>query len=129
MTRYFTVVLYTLFVALASARADTLTLRNGTSLTGYWIGVDAQQVTFSVNDQIVSFPRSEVLKITFAAITEAVVPPPIPTIAIGQTTDQVTRTLGQPKSIMDVGTKKVYIYAIPTKMKITFNDGKVTDVE
>jgi hypothetical protein len=51
--------------------------------------------------------------------------PPV-SISIGQTMDQVTAALGQPKSIVDLGAKKIYIYK---DMKITFKDGKVTDVQ
>ena len=51
--------------------------------------------------------------------------PPV-TVSLGQTTDQVQGILGQPKSIMDLGAKKIYIYP---KLKITFKDGKVSDVE
>ena len=47
-------------------------------------------------------------------------------IALGQTFDQVTAILGQPKTVMDLGAKKIYVYP---DMKITFNAGKVTDVQ
>ena len=57
--------------------------------------------------------------------------PPTPaaaptTIALGQTVDQVTASMGQPTRIIDLGTKKVYVYK---DMKITFKAGKVSDVE
>ena len=48
------------------------------------------------------------------------------TISVGQTTDQVTAALGAPKRIVDLGTKKIYVYQ---DMKITFKAGKVSDVE
>jgi hypothetical protein len=38
----------------------------------------------------------------------------------------VTGILGQPKSVVDLGAKKIYVYP---DMKITFNNGKVTDVQ
>jgi hypothetical protein len=38
----------------------------------------------------------------------------------------VTSSLGQPKSIVNLGTKKIYVY---NDMKITFKDGKVSDVQ
>jgi len=47
-------------------------------------------------------------------------------IGLGQTFDQVTAILGQPKSVVDLGAKKIYVYP---DMKITFNGGKVTDVQ
>jgi hypothetical protein len=49
-----------------------------------------------------------------------------PTVALGQTPAQVTSTLGKPKSIMDLGPKKIYVYQ---DMKVTFNGGKVTDIK
>jgi hypothetical protein len=49
-----------------------------------------------------------------------------PTVALGQTSDQVVGALGKPKSIMDLGTKKIYVYP---DMKVTLNNGKVTDIK
>ena len=51
---------------------------------------------------------------------------PTTTIAVGQSIDQVTSSLGQPKKVVDLGVKKIYIYP---DMKITFKTGKVTTVE
>jgi hypothetical protein len=54
-------------------------------------------------------------------------PPTAPaTITRGQSIDQVTASLGTPAVVIDMGPKKVYKYK---DMKITFNDGKVSDVE
>ncbi len=47
-------------------------------------------------------------------------------LSMGLTTDQVVAGMGQPKQIVDLGAKKVYVY---DNLKITFNNGKVTDVE
>jgi len=47
-------------------------------------------------------------------------------IELGQTIDQVTAALGTPVRIVDMAAKKIYVYK---DMKITFNDGKVTDVQ
>jgi len=47
-------------------------------------------------------------------------------ISLGQTIDQVTAILGQPKSVVDLGAKKIYVYK---DMKVVFNSGKVTDVQ
>ncbi len=47
-------------------------------------------------------------------------------IALGQTIDQVTSALGQPLTVIDLGSKKIYKYK---DMKITFRNGKVSDVE
>jgi hypothetical protein len=59
----------------------------------------------------------------------APIPPPAAppaTVSLGMTTDQVVAILGQPKNIMDLGARKIYIYP---GQKITFKDGKLSDVE
>jgi hypothetical protein len=48
------------------------------------------------------------------------------TIALGQTPAQVKAAKGAPKSIVNLGTKQIYIYE---DMKIYFTAGKVTDVK
>jgi hypothetical protein len=59
-------------------------------------------------------------------------PPPVPadtppqTISLGQTKDQVVAAMGQPVRIADLGKKQIYYYK---DLKITFVDGKVTDVQ
>jgi hypothetical protein len=47
-------------------------------------------------------------------------------ISMGMSIDEVTAAFGEPPRKFDGGTKKIYIYK---DMKITFNDGKVTDVQ
>ncbi len=61
-----------------------------------------------------------------AGETPAPIAPPPAEISVGQTIDQVEAALGQPKSKVNVGTKKIYVYQ---DMKITFKDGKVADVQ
>ena len=51
--------------------------------------------------------------------------PPV-TITLGMTVDQVRAALGSPKDIADLGAKKIYVY---NSMKVTFVNGKVTDVQ
>jgi hypothetical protein len=51
---------------------------------------------------------------------------PPPTVALGQTIDQVTSAFGQPATVIDLGAKKVYNYP---GMKVTFRNGKVSDVQ
>jgi hypothetical protein len=67
-------------------------------------------------------------------------PPPIPpppppadepaaapkTISLGQTKDTVVANFGQPGKIAKVGTKEIYYYP---DLKVTFVNGKVTDVQ
>jgi hypothetical protein len=47
-------------------------------------------------------------------------------IQIGQTIDQVKSILGQPEKTVDLGKKQIYVYK---DLKITFIDGKVSDVQ
>jgi hypothetical protein len=51
---------------------------------------------------------------------------PPPSVALGQTTDQVKAILGNPTKTADVGPKTIYYY---DGMKVVFKAGKVTDVE
>jgi hypothetical protein len=48
------------------------------------------------------------------------------TIEKGMTPDEVTNALGKPDKIVNLGTKQLYIYK---DMKITFVNGKVSDVQ
>lgn len=49
-----------------------------------------------------------------------------PTVSLGMTFDQVRAALGPPQQVMDAGTKQIYIYP---SVKITFLDGRVSDIE
>lgn len=51
---------------------------------------------------------------------------PPPTIALGQTKDQVTAGFGQPMRIAKLGAKEIFYYK---DMKVTFTNGKVSNVE
>jgi ATP:corrinoid adenosyltransferase len=51
---------------------------------------------------------------------------PPPTIAIGQTKDEVTAAFGQPVRIAKLGAKTIFYYK---DMKVTFTNGKVRNVE
>ena len=54
-------------------------------------------------------------------------PPAQPaSIELGQTTDQVKAAMGAPTRIANLGPKVIYYYS---GMKVTFKDGKVSDVE
>ena len=52
---------------------------------------------------------------------------PPPTISIGQTKDQVVAAFGQPQRTAKVGVKEIFYY--PDKMKVTFTNGKVSNIE
>ena len=53
-------------------------------------------------------------------------PPAPPTVALGQTTDQVTAGFGQPLRVAKLGAKTIFYYK---DMKVTFTNGKVSNVE
>jgi hypothetical protein len=54
-------------------------------------------------------------------------PPAEPTqIAVGESIDQVTAAMGVPVRIVDLTTKKIYVYK---DLKITFKSGKVSEVQ
>ena len=59
------------------------------------------------------------------------IPAPAPpvesqTVNLGDTPERVTAAMGQPKNIVNLGTRQIYVYA---NLKITFENGKVTDVQ
>ncbi|MGA7107616.1 MAG: hypothetical protein WBY75_07745 [Terracidiphilus sp.] len=64
------------------------------------------------------------------AAAAAAAPPapaaPTATVELGQTTDQVKAALGTPTRIANLGPKVIYYYS---GMKVTFKDGKVSDVQ
>jgi hypothetical protein len=51
---------------------------------------------------------------------------PPPTIAVGQTKDQVTAAFGQPVKAAKIGAREIFYYK---DMKVTFLNGKVSNVE
>jgi hypothetical protein len=122
-----------LLTVLASANADTLTLRSGINMTGTWMGADARQISFKVNDEVQKYSRSEVLRVTFGqeAAMKPIEAPPAPpvetrTVSPGDTREQVVAALGQPQNIAKVGSKEIYIYK---DLKVTLIDGKVSDIQ
>lgn len=58
--------------------------------------------------------------------TPATASGPPKTISMGQTIDEVTAAIGPPKSIVNLATKKIYVYP---DLKVTFVHGKVSDVQ
>lgn len=58
-----------------------------------------------------------------AAIPGVASQPPV--VNLGMTVDQVVSIQGQPKMVADKGSQKIYIYE---RLKITFTDGKVSDM-
>jgi hypothetical protein len=66
--------------------------------------------------------------VSFAAIPPPPPPPdtPPPTITLGQTISQVTASFGQPIREVKLREKVIFYYK---DMKVTFANGKVSDVE
>ena len=90
-----------------------------------------------INEQLNEADRAEKEVIAETAPSTAAstaTPPPAPvaspaqpvTISVGQTIDEVSGTMGTPLRVVDLGPKKIYVYK---DMKITFKDGKVSDVQ
>ena len=48
------------------------------------------------------------------------------TVTLGMSPEQVEGVLGKPSKIVDLGSKKIFVYS---DMKVTFVDGKVSDVQ
>jgi len=124
MRRAALMVVFAMVVFAMVARAsDTLEFRNGTSLDGKFVSIDREQVSFMIDGEVKSYARAQVAKIRFGSESTQ---PAHQKIAIGQTVEEVTAMLGQPKRIVEAGAKNVYFYP---DLKITFVDGKVSSVE
>jgi hypothetical protein len=103
---------------------------------GYWNNTDFAQIQRTISE-VFAFagspntsaqPNPEPVAPSGAQAVQQPPPPqPEPVkIGLGQTTDQVVAGLGQPDKVVDLGSKKIYIYK---DLKITFVDGKVSDVQ
>ena len=73
-------------------------------------------------------PTTDTIPSPPAPVTTDTAPsPPGPvTISLGQTIAEVEAINGKPDKIIDLGAKKIYVYK---DLKITFTDGKVSDVQ
>ncbi len=104
---------------------------------GYWNTTDFAQIQRTISE-VFAFadgpnagtqPNPEPVAPRGAQVAQQ--PPSAPQpepvkIGLGQTTDQVVAGLGQPDKVVDLGRKKIYIYK---DLKITFADGRVSDVQ
>jgi hypothetical protein len=61
-----------------------------------------------------------------ASADPSAAPAATPSVEMGQTKDQVQAALGAPTRVADLGPKTIYYY---NGMKVTFKDGKVSDVQ
>jgi hypothetical protein len=75
------------------------------------------------SEQIVQQPAQPVQPAEPAQPAQPVAPV---TIKIGDSTDQVVASMGQPDRIAKVASKEIYFYK---DMKITFGNGKVSDIQ
>lgn len=111
-------------------RADSLTLRDGTTVTGAWVSVDSKEVTFLVDHELRSYPRTDVSMVTFgsgpAAQPKAVAAEGAGRISKGETKQQVMAALGDPDRVSGSNGIETYYYK---NLKVIFVDGKVTDVQ
>jgi len=66
---------------LMAGQADTIRLRNGTIVTGSWLGGTTDEVRFMVDDQVRRYPRADVVEVDFAGneVADPVIPvaPPV----------------------------------------------------
>lgn len=80
---------------------------------GYLATADFTEVKKAINTMLVS---ANEYKATDVA----------PTVRLGMTLEEVERVLGKPQKVIDLGTKKIFVYA---DLKVTFVEGKVSDVQ
>jgi hypothetical protein len=63
---------------------------------------------------------------TSASVPEPAAPAQVQTVSLGDTPERVIAALGQPRNIVKLGVRQIYIYP---NLKVTFENGKVTDVQ
>lgn len=93
-----------------------------------------QVLTFSTAGESPATAPAESAAATPEPQLAPIAPPPPPeaapaapkSIALGQTPEQVESILGQPKNILDLGTKKIYVYS---DFKVTFMNGRMSSAE
>ncbi len=89
---------------------------------------DADQAETQVLNQ--AQPPSREQQLAGTTVEPAAKPAPTgppPTLSPGQTIEEVTAIEGTPKSIVDLGVKKIYVFA--DGLKVTFKAGKATDIQ
>jgi hypothetical protein len=97
----------------------------GTTYVAFWIGglkfkMDPEWLARATPEEVVGVIRPFVITQAEAASL------PPPTVALGQTPEEVTAITGKPDRIVDLGQKQIYVYK---DMKVVFVSGKVADVQ
>jgi hypothetical protein len=78
-------------------------------------------------DKVEEETLAQLAELNRAQANDAASPPAAPpTISVGQTVEEVTAALGAPTKVVDLGTKKIYVYE---DFRVTFTGNKVTDVQ
>jgi hypothetical protein len=93
------------------------------------INQQTQAADRAENEAVNQVAQNSVPAVPAGSPTPAPLPPPAPppaTVSRGQTIDEVTAIKGKPENIYDVPPKKIYVFK---DVKVTFRDGKVTDVQ
>jgi hypothetical protein len=92
-----------------------------------------EQAVRQINEVIsVQAPDKPATQAAPPAAAPAAVPAPPPpaaepqTVGLGDTPERVVAALGQPKNIVKLGARQIYIYS---NLKVTFENGKVSDVQ
>ena len=95
---------------------------------GYLMSLTIDQIQQRINEVLAlegASPGVEQPSVQMQPVPAQPAQPP-PTIALGQTIDQVVAILGPPDKIVRLGPKEIYLYK---DLKVTFQDGKVADVQ
>jgi hypothetical protein len=110
-------------------QGDTLTI--GCTMSGAWLDFKIQGDKLVAGNGQVWVREASTMGSAQVPLPEIAPPPPPPdapppTIALGQTMDQVTAGFGQPLRVAKLGAKAIFYYK---DMKVTFTNGKVSNVE
>jgi len=80
MVKRFTIAALALAI---SSQADTLRLRNGSTVNGSFLGGTADEIRFMVNDQVQRYARADVAEVDFSSINTPSAAPAAPYIDMG----------------------------------------------
>jgi hypothetical protein len=108
---------------LLSREVASIAVKGSTQQTRY-----RAAITFEFSEKYLATATADsvIAGISKVLTIERTAPGGTKTIALGQTRAQVEDILGRPERIVDLGAKVIYAYK---DMKVTFVDGKVTDVQ